>query len=49
MLAGGLVGVEVVPDEHDRAAGLLLSGDLQVMAVAAGEALAAVTAAIVSV
>lgn len=33
---GGLVDVEVVPDEHDRAAELLVCGDQQVSVVAPG-------------
>lgn len=45
--AGGLVDVEVVPDEHDRAAELLVGGDQQVPVVAPGEAFAAVASAVV--
>lgn len=44
---GGLVDVEVVPDEHDRAAELLMGGDQQVPVVAPGEALASVPSALV--
>ena len=45
--AGGFVDVEVVPDEDDRAAELLVGGDQQVPVVAPGEALASVALAVV--
>lgn len=44
---GGFVDVEVVPDEHDLAAELLVGGDQQVTVAAPGEALASVAAAVV--
>jgi len=45
---GGEVDVQVVPDEHDRAAELLVGGDEQVAAVGPGEALASVAPAVVA-
>lgn len=45
--AGGLVDVEVVPDQDDRAAELLVGGDQQVAVVAPGEALTSVAAVVV--
>lgn len=45
--AGPCSGITVVPDEHDRAAELLVCGDQQVPVVAPGEALAAVAAAVI--
>ncbi|GAB1818422.1 hypothetical protein HerbRD11066_15860 [Herbidospora sp. RD11066] len=44
---GGLVDVEVVPDENDRATELLVCCDQQVPVVAPGEALAPIATAVV--
>lgn len=43
------MGVEVVPDQHERAAELLVSRDEQVSAVGPGEALASVRSAVQAV
>lgn len=46
-LVGGLVDAQVVPDEHNRAAELLVGHDQQVAVVAPGEAFAAVASAVI--
>ena len=46
--AVGEMDVEVVPDEHDRAAELLMGSDEQVAVVGPGEALASVASAVVT-
>lgn len=45
---GCKMDVEIVPDEHDRAAELLMGNDEQVAAVGPGEALASVMLAVIA-